>query len=368
MRLIDRVIRLLGEKKEPMTNEDLYAAMPEYSKTGIRGVISRYLSTTQEPAFTRTSNGVYVIIEVVKAEATEDGKTKLSYVATCETNGKSVMFFHKDFLTDSNVVNGIYRKETSFEDVGALMESTATLRGILAHADSRDILAKLKSESFSLILTDPPYKVISGGKNGKGAPKGMLSKNDGKIFDYNDISFDEYIPDCYRILKDRSHAYFFTNFINLQPLMEAVQKAGFKIHNLLAWVKNNATPNRWYMKNGEYVLLCYKGKAKSINNCGSKTFHQFDNILGSKIHETEKPVELLRYYIENSTQPGEWICDPFGGSGSTAVAAIISGRRCFTSEIDEKYIPKIYRRIKGLLAYGTDDRAEEPVQLAMEAI
>lgn len=355
MTLIEKVIQLLGIKKEPMTNEQLYEAMPEYSKEGIRGVISRYLSKSEHPKFQRLKDGVYILSEIIKAEPNEDtGNTKLTYSATYESEGHSVTFFHKDFEVPEIVEKGTYLSAKSYDDIEKMLEDKEHILGVLAHADSKDILKRLRSNSFDLILTDPPYKTISGGNKGKGSPKGMLSKNDGKIFTFNDISFDEYIPDCYRILKNNSHAYFFTNFLNLQPLMEAVQKAGFKIHNLLAWIKNNATPNRWYMKNGEYVLLCYKGKAKAINNCGSKTFHQFDNIIGKKVHETEKPIELLQMYIENSTKPGDWVCDPFAGSGSTMAASILSGRKCFTAEIDEKYIPTIYERIKGLLAEGQD--------------
>lgn len=356
MSLIQKVIRLLGKARKPVSNKELYEEMPEYSHEGIRGVISRYLNSTDNPAFQRLKDGVYVLCEIISAEKMEDGNTKLSYAATYDIEGSSVTFFHKDYVTEEAVDPGTYLASKSYEDIEGLLDETSHLSGILAHADCKDIIKRLKDNSFDLILTDSPYKVISGGAGAKGAPRGMLSKNDGKIFTYNDISFDEFIPDCYRILKDNCHAYFFTNFLNLQPLMEAVQKAGFKIHNLLAWVKNNATPNRWYMKNGEYVLLCYKGKAKAIKNCGSKTFHQFNNILGKKLHETEKPIDLLRMYIENSTEPGDWICDPFAGSGATMAAALLSGRKCFTSEIDEKYIPTIYERIKGCLRNGFDIR------------
>ena len=128
-----------------------------------------------------------------------------------------------------------------------------------------------------------------------------------------------------------------------------MQKVGFKLHNLLVWVKNNATPNRWYMKNCEYVILARKGKARAINNCGSKTVHQFDNILGTKTHETEKPVELLKQYIENSSHENDWILDPFGGSGSTACAVLELGRRFLTIEIDDKYIGNIHERLKTAL-------------------
>lgn len=347
--IIQRVIHLLKTNKK-VTNEEIYADMPEYTHEGIRGCISRYLRNEPNAPFKRLVDGVYVLVEIISAKPDlENGTTKLTYSAICEQDGDTVVFFHKDYEVNEIVDEGTYFNQKEYTDVESLLEDKEHLNGILVHADASQIVKRLKDESFDLLLIDPPYKVISGGNKGKGSPKGMLSKNDGKIFEYNDLDFEDYIPECYRILKEGSHAYIFTNFLNLQKLMEVVQKAGFKIHNLLAWVKNNANPSRWYMKNGEYVLFCYKGKAKSINNCGSKTFHTFKNILGNKTHETEKPTDLLQMYIENSTKEGDWVCDLFAGSGSTMAASLMSNRKCFTCEIDGKYIPKIYDRMKKVL-------------------
>lgn len=55
------------------------------------------------------------------------------------------------------------------------------------------------------------------------------------------------------------------------------------------------------------------------------------------LHPTQKPVELPRRAIENSTQPGEIVLDFFGGSGSTMLAAEMTGRRCFSTELDPVY-------------------------------
>lgn len=118
----------------------------------------------------------------------------------------------------------------------------------------------------------------------------------------------------------------------------------------------NRYPNRWFMKNCEYVLFCRKGKAKSINEPSSQTVHRFNNIIGNKIHETEKPLDLLRMYIRNSTNIGDMILDPFAGSGSTCLAALLEQRKCTTIEIDENYITKIVNRLKYYFKNGTDFR------------
>ena len=62
------------------------------------------------------------------------------------------------------------------------------------------------------------------------------------------------------------------------------------------------------------------------------------------LHPTQKPVELARRAIENSSQPGEIVLDFFGGSGSTLLAAEMTGRRCFTMELDPVYCDVILSR------------------------
>ena len=194
------------------------------------------------------------------------------------------------------------------------------------------------------IITDPPYKVITGGKNGtKGKPSGILTKNKqlmGVI-----PEFREWLPKVFKLLKNDSHAYFMINMLNLKDLMIAVEDAGFYIHNVLVWKKNNATPNKWYMKNCEYIVFCKKGKSKFINNCGSKVVECFDNPR-NKIHPTEKPIGLMELYASNSTKESEIILDPFMGSGTTLVACQNTNRRGIGIEMDDKYFEIAKERIE----------------------
>lgn len=67
---------------------------------------------------------------------------------------------------------------------------------------------------------------------------------------------------------------------------------------------------------------------------------------GEKVHPTQKPVALIRKLIEDSTKPGDLILDTFGGSGTTAVAAIESGRNFVLMEQDEIYYFTAQKRIK----------------------
>lgn len=217
----------------------------------------------------------------------------------------------------------------------------------LYQGDCLELMKNIPDGSVDLIVTDPPYRCISGGRAGKrNQPTGILMKNDGKLFDHNDVKASEFFPELYRVLKDGTHCYVMVNLLNLQEFMNEARKAGFKIHNLLIWKKNNVTPNRWYMKNCEFTLFLYKGKSKPINICGSKQCHEFSNILGRKQHPTEKPVELMEYYILNSSAENDTVLDPFMGAGSTGIAAVHTGRHFIGMELDEKYYEIASQRIE----------------------
>lgn len=132
---------------------------------------------------------------------------------------------------------------------------------------------------------------------------------------------------------------------NVEEMLTAHRETGFDFHNLLVWDKRSATANRWYMKNLEYIGFFKKGKAKAINDCSSKqliSMYQNDE----SDHPTEKPVELMKFYIKNSSNEGDTVFDPFLGSGTTGVAAIESGRKFIGIEKDERFFEMALNRLK----------------------
>ena len=220
----------------------------------------------------------------------------------------------------------------------------------LIHGDCLEEMDKLIAEGVKVdcICTDPPYKIITGGtQDGANSkrPTGIMTKN--KELMKSIPKFDRWLSRCYELAKEDTQHYFMVNFKNLYKLMGCVEKAGFNIQNLLVWEKNNCTPSQYYMKNCEYVIFARKGKARYINNIGgSKTAHKFNNICGSKVHPTEKPIELMEFYIANSTNKGDTILDPFMGSCSTGVACMNTGRKFIGIEKDENYFKIAEKRIE----------------------
>ena len=193
-----------------------------------------------------------------------------------------------------------------------------------------------------LIVTDPPYKTTSRGSSGGtgGMLKDQLFK-DGMVFKHNDVEFSDWLSVLFEILKDGGHAYIMTNNKNLKNMLIAIEDAGFNIFKTLVWAKNTAITNMYYMDSHEYIIFCRKGKSQKINNCGTKSVLNFDNPR-EKLHPTEKPVDLMKVLIDNSSSEGEIVLDPFMGSGSTGVACMQSNRNFIGIEIDENYFNIIY--------------------------
>ena len=362
--IVDKVVYLLFNSEDKVVHlKDLYRTLKSHSEASVRGNINRYLKNAKENSLIKRvevvdengkkMKGYYTLTEVVSLKKDEvTGELLISYAISYKSEDKEMTVFYKDYRMQSSdgFNDGVYKKETVFKDEEDMNVAIDELSGIVINDDAISVLRKIKDNSFDLCITDPPYRCISGGKpKKKGQPSGMLSKNDGKIFDHNNISFESWLPEVYRVLKEGTHAYIFTNFLNLENLMSSARKAGFDIHNLLVWEKNNSVVNGWYMKNAEYVLLLRKGKAKRIKNAGSKTVHKFANLIGNKIHPTEKPEDLLSMYVLNSSEEGDCVLDPFGGSFSLARAALKNMRKFFSIELDKDFYSKGIESIKAVL-------------------
>ena len=262
----------------------------------------------------------------------------------------------------------------------------------LINGDCLKALKDIPDASIDLVVTDCPYHIVSGGcskgayGNGNGiftknhepsrifnrrriaykksggyilegtkhiALGGVLDDNDsttyarqGKLFKHNDIKFCEWLPEIYRVLKNGTHAYIYINARNIKDLQTEAEKVGSQYQQLIVWDKGNATPNRYYLNVYELVLMLRKGKARNINNMGDKNIIRIKNILGGKkTHPTEKPVELNKVFVINSSNEEETVLDPFMGSGSCGVACKETGRNFIGIEIDKKYFNIAKERI-----------------------
>lgn len=220
--------------------------------------------------------------------------------------------------------------------------------------DVLEIMKLMDNESVDLIVTDPPYRTTSRG--GKGNSGGMCKKKEfksGKVFTHNTIKPQEYIPEFYRILKEGTHCYIMTNHVNLYEILTVAQDCGFHFIKSLVWNKGNKIMGQAYMSQFEYILFFRKGKFKKINKCGTSDILEVPNKKqkdedGKNLHDTEKPIELMRILVENSSQENDIIFEPFMGIGATVVASLELNRRCIGVELDDKYFSIAKDRIEQL--------------------
>lgn len=213
----------------------------------------------------------------------------------------------------------------------------------LFHNDCLLLLKNFQDSSIDLIVTDPPYPVTKKGCAGNAG--GMMKTKitmQGKIFTHNDIDCAKYAPEFYRILKDGSHCYVMSNHVNLIKMLNTFTNVGFHFIKCLIWNKGNKLMGRFYMSQFEYILFFRKGKGKQINHCGTSDIlsipnHKTKGIDGKNLHDTEKPVELMKILIDNSSQPDEIVLDPFMGIGSVGIACKMLNRQFMGIELDENY-------------------------------
>lgn len=217
----------------------------------------------------------------------------------------------------------------------------------LIKGDCLEKMKEIESGSIDLILTDPPYKIIQGGCTNKAVRFKGTTHDDlknGELFKNNNIKFSDWLSEAFRVLKNGSHCIVMTNDRNLEQLLTDSRKAKFKLLNILIWKKSKHSPNRYYMKNAEFLVLLRKGIAKNINDMGTRQVLEYDNVK-YKTHPTEKPVDLLTKLIENSTNQNETVLDMFMGSGSTGVACVNTNRKFIGIELDDNYFEIAEKRI-----------------------
>lgn len=233
----------------------------------------------------------------------------------------------------------------------------------LNYIDNIDCLEGLKEvpdNSVDLIVTDPPYFLSMGHAGDKdNARKMMLNSNRS----FNDLAiakpfYAQLFQEFRRVLKEDGHFYFFTDWRGYAFYFPIIN-AELPVRNLIVWDKKSG-PGSYYTYAHELIIygtaapkLLHKGgtnvwRAPSFAS-GAKSTN------GEKVHPTQKPIELIAKAIEDATDPGAVVLDTFMGSGTTAVAAIRTGRNFIGFELDEKY---------HAIAMG---RVEEEIQARAEA-
>lgn len=250
----------------------------------------------------------------------------------------------------------------------------------LVVGDTFDIIKELPSESFDLVILDPPYLVTE--------PPEVLGTHHGAM-DGTIIDWGIFFKELYRVMREDASIAVFGHISFLIKVAPLLENAKFKYLIDLVWVKPNAVN---YLKakmkplsRHETIFLFYKGRFrynwqdslesgkayKRIKHMKKKSsFYDVTssdslndgyrfmsdvifapnkpnmNISERTEHPTQKPLELIRKLVTAFSFPNDTVFDPFAGSGTTLVTCKELNRNCLGIEINKEYADIIRMRMR----------------------
>ena len=208
-----------------------------------------------------------------------------------------------------------------------------------------DVAKVLGDVKADLCFCDPPYNVdYAGGVGAEKAGKGRRIKNDALGDGFGQFLYDA----CVLINAHTDGAvYICMSSSELQTLQSAFKSAGGHWSTFIIWAKDRFTLGRAdYQRQYEPILYGWPEGVKR-HWCGDRDQGDVWNIERphkNDLHPTMKPVSLVERAIRNSSRKGDLVFDPFGGSGTTLIAAEKTGRHASLIELDPKYVDVIVRR------------------------
>ena len=202
------------------------------------------------------------------------------------------------------------------------------------HGDCVQVLQSLPGESIDAVITDPPYLV------------GYRDRSGRSIANDNNASVLDAFSDIYRVLKPNSLCVCFYGWNRVDAFFRAWTQAGFQPVGHLVWAKSYASRVGFLEARHEQAYLLAKGRPQRPE--APLPDVQPWEYTGNVSHPTEKAVSILRPLVESFCPAGGVVLDPFAGSGSTLVAAALSGRGYVGIELEAKYCELARRRLAGV--------------------
>ena len=210
----------------------------------------------------------------------------------------------------------------------------------LLQGDCMQRMEEIPDGSVDLVVADIPYDEVNRKSSGlRTLDKGVA---DIKTFDIND---------CLDVLftKFNGSCYIFCGISQISTINDYFRNKGLTTR-LCQWEKSNPSPmngDKLWLSGSEFCLFARKPKATFNRHC-EKPIWKFP-VGRSKLHPTEKPVKLMEYIIESSSNLGDTVLDFTMGSGTTGVACMKTGRRFIGIELDKSYFNIARERIEEVL-------------------
>ena len=208
---------------------------------------------------------------------------------------------------------------------------------------------------IDLIITDPPYWSLDKWRNmgtttRLGGHKDVDKQDESRWF--STIDQEDLCTILYRfydLMADGSFAYIFCDHEVLPVLLGYVRdgELGFSYSKPLVWDKVHPGMGYHWRAQHEYIVLLQKGRAR-LRNLSLPDVLRVPRLKGKQYYPTEKPLELISMLIENSSDPGDSVLDPFCGSGVVGEACRRLGRAGLLLDIADAAIECTQRRLANM--------------------
>lgn len=236
----------------------------------------------------------------------------------------------------------------------------------IIQGDALKVLSGFAPGAFDAVITDPPY--ASGGRTQAEKNKSTAKKYS-NMGDHAPPPFDgdakdqrswtrwaaEWLYDARKICKPGAPVCMFIDWRQLPAATDALQWAGWIWRGTAVWDKGNSRPQKGrFRQQAEYIVWGSNGDMPISRPvpCLPGVF-KYGNPQ-NRIHLTEKPLQLMRDIVK-ITEPGGRILDPFAGSGTTVLAAVLEGYSATGIEVTDAYAALARGRIRQALEQGQED-------------
>lgn len=218
-------------------------------------------------------------------------------------------------------------------------------RLVCGSSTDSDVVATAVGEGvlIDLVETDPPYNVDYQGKT-----KDALKIENDHMSDGNFAQFlGDFYTNCFLFMRLGAPIYVFHADSEGANFRTALKDAGLKLSQCLIWVKQAFVMGRQdFHWQHEPILYGWKEGAAHTwcSDRKQTTVLKFDRPSRNADHPTMKPLDILAYLVECSSQLGAIVFDGFAGSGSLLITCEMTGRQARLVELDPRFIDVHVRR------------------------
>ena len=207
----------------------------------------------------------------------------------------------------------------------------------LHNGDCIEYMNNMEKNSVDLLLTDIPYNEVNRKSNG-------LRNLDKKEADGAEFDLEEAVNQFMRVT--RGSIYVFCGIEQVSYIKKTFRENGLSTR-LVIWEKTNPSPmngDSIWLSSVECCVYGKKPKATFNEHCKSSVLRF--SCGRSKVHPTQKPLDLFDKIVKTSSNEGDIVFDPFMGSGTAGEAALRNGRKFIGCELNEEWFNLSKDRIK----------------------